>query len=734
MNETPKFKVGDVVELNDNYNDMMAKKGYLAKIVSLKSLPKYITIEWITKTSQHNGNYYPNNFKLVESDEFVLPEKWFIRVTKENLECLGKWRPQGAIGQMAINNSYPNGLIFDNGVWTNDCYLENYIEITFEQFKQYVLKDMDNINKENKRNLIPGKIYSYNLEGDDYLERFDSIINGEYYFSNGINLSNEKWNNYLKSESLSEEDLPEEIELATEKQTRWFEACEKANAYISFENFIKPKFEVGKYYYFESYGKSSNTNIARCDRLINNNFQTDDWIMLHDHKHYGSGAWDFKEMSNVREASLQEIQKFNKFEVGRWYKYCGWYIKYAEHIKDVWFSSEEINADKEYKKCKSSFGNRSVDSDKILLTDLSEIQQYLPDDHPDKIVKSIEEWGIGTYVVSLRNTAVGIPKFNTGEIAEIVGFGFGEIYFNDFHWNCHQGCKEVKWFATLKEAEEFSKQLLSENMEEDYQNVMDIEVGDTVKCISEEKSRFGDFMYGFESDFEFVVTEVHDYNTYKVYFGGKDKAGVYSDAVRLVKRKDSNLIIDDLVEGEIYYYDNKFITMYPEGLSVSSFDIYNTTWVWNLNIKKVTEIQRKQWNCCNKQNKFIPESELNKYDNDGNLINCNEIPEYVECIGLQEEKVLLWSHEFKIGEIYKLTSISQCGKYEINSFWCDGSQFKPSTKEAYDAQQNNSSVKNNPIIPSDCKKSELLLNISDEDINVSSNIINKIKSVNLLQI
>ena len=127
---------------------------------------------------------------------------------------------------------------------------------------------------------------------------------------------------------------------------------------------------------------------------------------------------------------------------------------------------------------------------------------------------------------------------------------------------------------------------------------------------------------------------------------------------------------------------------------------------------------------------------MNKYDNDGNLINCNEIPEYVECIGLQEEKVLLWSHEFKIGEIYKLTSISQCGKYEINSFWCDGSQFKPSTKEAYDAQQNNVRDQLSIQIPIQenllITNQQLILSIDDEELPMVK--INKIKITNLLNI
>ena len=74
---------------------------------------------------------------------------------------------------------------------------------------------------------------------------------------------------------------------------------------------------------------------------------------------------------------------------------------------------------------------------------------------------------------------------------------------------------------------------------EDYQNVMDIEVGDTVKCISENKSNFGNSAgFGWKANLEFKVTKIVDYTKCKVYFGGKNNNGVYSDAVRLVKRKE----------------------------------------------------------------------------------------------------------------------------------------------------------------------------------------------------
>jgi len=69
------------------------------------------------------------------------------------------------------------------------------------------------------------------------------------------------------------------------------------------------------------------------------------------------------------------------------------------------------------------------------------------------------------------------------------------------------------------------------------------------------------------------------------------------------------------------------------------------------------------------------------------------IPEYVKCISLYESKIQGWSDYFTIGKIYKL-SAKPSDKFtyifgDDNEEWaCDFNQFKPSTKEAFDAQNN----------------------------------------------
>jgi hypothetical protein len=109
------------------------------------------------------------------------------------------------------------------------------------------------------------------------------------------------------------------------------------------------------------------------------------------------GTWSDSTAKNrfkpsTKEAYDAQFNNNNNFIVGKWYKYNGWYIKYKEtDEKGIFRSSEEINNYNNYFKGVGQFGN--ADSSKVLLEDLSEIQPYLPDNHPDKINKemTIEE-------------------------------------------------------------------------------------------------------------------------------------------------------------------------------------------------------------------------------------------------------------------------------------------------------------------------------------------------------
>lgn len=74
-----------------------------------------------------------------------LPEKWRIKVTKENIVALGKWRDSGPLDNMHINSLYILSLYNGAKGWgahLNDEYImSDYTDITFEDFQVHILKE-----------------------------------------------------------------------------------------------------------------------------------------------------------------------------------------------------------------------------------------------------------------------------------------------------------------------------------------------------------------------------------------------------------------------------------------------------------------------------------------------------------------------------------------------------------------------------------------------------------------
>ena len=82
-----------------------------------------------------------------------------------------------------------------------------------------------------------------------------------------------------------------------------------------------------------------------------------------------------------------------QYEVGKWYKYNDHIGKYLTYCNGTFEVSEYIY-DKEYYTNNSRWGSVEEDHERELLTDLSEIQQYLPDGHVDKIQSSKFKVGV----------------------------------------------------------------------------------------------------------------------------------------------------------------------------------------------------------------------------------------------------------------------------------------------------------------------------------------------------
>ena len=80
---------------------------------------------------------------IVKEPEFVLPEKWCLKITKENLDFCKSLENN----ELKFHKNYPYSIGgYYSPIPNKDCngfinIPENYTEITFEQFKKYVLKE-----------------------------------------------------------------------------------------------------------------------------------------------------------------------------------------------------------------------------------------------------------------------------------------------------------------------------------------------------------------------------------------------------------------------------------------------------------------------------------------------------------------------------------------------------------------------------------------------------------------
>jgi hypothetical protein len=86
----------------------------------------------VNKDFNYEGWSFSNDDYVLKETSFVLPSKWCIKVDRDcQPEEVYEWRQCSWYGEGYINSST---------IWTENV-LDNYTEITFEQFKQHVLKE-----------------------------------------------------------------------------------------------------------------------------------------------------------------------------------------------------------------------------------------------------------------------------------------------------------------------------------------------------------------------------------------------------------------------------------------------------------------------------------------------------------------------------------------------------------------------------------------------------------------
>ena len=175
---------------------------------------------------------------------------------------------------------------------------------------------------------------------------------------------------------------------------------------------------------------------------------------------FDKGVW-------AKEVSVKPVEVTkSKFEVGKWYKYVAyttnvWYIKYQKTDSNgIFIASEYIDNRRIYRNNLNNFTCGKADSKKVLLTNLSGIQQYLPEGHPDKIV--IEKPNEFGYLVALVDGAQGVTYMKRGDIGKCISdseFVFVVPGISHKIWAGSKRSTNFKWFKTLGEAEAFARTL-----------------------------------------------------------------------------------------------------------------------------------------------------------------------------------------------------------------------------------------------------------------------------------
>jgi len=258
------------------------------------------------------------------------------------------------------------------------------------------------------------------------------------------------------------------------------------------------------------------------------------------------------------------LSNTHPFEVGKWYKYNNYIGKFAGEKDGLFTVSEYIHNNKfnDVKDYHNKWG-KIDDYQKILLEDLSEIQEWLPDGHVDKIKTEI----IPEYVECIKRTNIDnynhlgkiykVEYYNpyTGEI-KILGKQISSIFFGEKSL-IHRNNTDYK--PSTKEAYEAQnkpKQL----------NVKDLIEGEIYFC---KNSNFGNGNSGY------IFLKIGSGSIKHIAIGNKD----YSQT------------------GWNFWTD------------VSSFDL-----------RQATSEEKKWLNICIKQDKFIPKEDLHLYDDSGLLI------------------------------------------------------------------------------------------------------------------
>lgn len=140
--------------------------------------------------------------------------------------------------------------------------------------------------------------------------------------------------------------------------------------------------------------------------------------------------------------------------------------------------------------------------------------------------------------------------YKMGDLAYYCGINIHKVPIFELIYPIGMGYKHIpiKWKSKASNTYWGYKDINKEFSiyEEEYENLLDIEVGDIVRCTFKYKSDFSKYpVVGWKAGLEFKVHKIRKLGVFNIYLGAFGGNGVYSDTIKLVKRGENNKYKDE---------------------------------------------------------------------------------------------------------------------------------------------------------------------------------------------
>jgi hypothetical protein len=334
--------------------------------------------------------------------------------------------------------SYPFlNFYSDNTYYTSIDSLIVYTEIPIQQFYDYLKPKTLKVE-----DLVEGEVYK-SAYGNDWLFKYNENNDETVYYLTPTSFSKSSWGFY-KNKTITP---------CSPEEKKWLEACIKADKFIPKEEALKvePKYE----YEVVHCTTQEEWDFVRNKCIFSSAmYKYETWEKHDKHVAYPEGVGicikevcysglSYWKKHNAKIYSFQEwCDKFGhkpdfkfKFENNKWYKTLntssGTYYVKNKVINGHLDSFKEYICDDKHYYCTINLGSEGTYKYE-LLTDLSEIQQYLPDGHVDKIKVMKEESLVGRYLKAL----IDYPEhtdYKKNDFAKIVKDINGEDVYLESH-------------------------------------------------------------------------------------------------------------------------------------------------------------------------------------------------------------------------------------------------------------------------------------------------------------